>query len=113
MIPWISQCAHTSILPGVTVGKAILALAYTTGIIYASVYKSNPFTGPIREGFVSASQIPVVIILATKNNIPGWLLGMSYERVRLYVSDPVDVQRIPYLPCLLCSLTSFIVMPVV
>ncbi|KAK7690507.1 hypothetical protein QCA50_005605 [Cerrena zonata] len=81
MLPWVSQCAHTTILPGVTVGKAVLALAYTTGMIYATLYKSNLFTESIRTGFLAASQIPVVIILGTKNNIPGWLLGMSYERL--------------------------------
>ena len=83
ILPWASQYLQISIRPGVTVGKALIVLAYTIAIIYAGLYRSNPFTQSIRTGWLAISQIPVVIVLATKNNVPGMLLGISYERVRL------------------------------
>ena len=55
-------------------------------VLYAGLYMSNPLAEPIRAGFVALSQIPVVVIFGTKNNLVGMLIGFGYERVRLLPS---------------------------
>jgi len=50
-------------------------------MLYAGLYKSSPFSDPVRAGWVSVAQIPFVIALATKNNILGYLLGFTYEKL--------------------------------
>ncbi|KAI0666438.1 iron reductase [Trametes maxima] len=72
---------RTTIRPGLTIGKALVELTYLGVILYAGLYKSNPFTQPIRAGFVAVSQIPIVIALGTKNNVLGMLIGFGYERL--------------------------------
>ncbi|KAG6327686.1 hypothetical protein ID866_11403, partial [Astraeus odoratus] len=64
-----------------TVANILLVTTYTAIIFYVGLYKSNPFTDPLRAGWVVASQIPFVYILATKNNVIGMLLGVGYEKL--------------------------------
>ncbi|CAL1710629.1 unnamed protein product [Somion occarium] len=84
ILPSVSHYLRLTIRPGLTVGKAFIVLAYTVAIVYAGLLKSNPFTQPVRSGWVAVSQVPVVIILATKNNVPGMLLGVGYERLNFF-----------------------------
>lgn len=50
-------------------------------MLYAGIYKSNPFTNPTRAGLVATSQVPLVFVVATKNNIVSALTGYGYEKV--------------------------------
>lgn len=83
MIPWVANVLRIPIRPGLTVGKVAMQLTYFFILLYATLYKSNVFTTPVRAGYVAASQIPVVLILGTKNNLLGVAVGMGYERVRM------------------------------
>lgn len=83
MLPWAAHILRTKVGAGLILGEAIIIVAYVAGLSYAAFYKSNPFTNPIRTGFLAVSQLPIVLALAAKNNIPGMLLGISYEHVRL------------------------------
>lgn len=81
MFPTIAFALQYSLRPGLSIGKAIILLAYSITVFYAIVYKCNIFTTPIRAGFVGISQLPLVVALATKNNVLGMLLGMGYEKL--------------------------------
>ena len=85
MLPQLSWITRISLRPGLTVGGASILLAYFAVMFYAGFYKSNIFTDPLRLGYVAISQIPVVVILATKVNVLGMLLGAAYTRVRVLV----------------------------
>ncbi len=81
MVPRMAALLRYPVQPELTVGKALVLLGYTAIVLYAGLYKSNPLTQPIRAGWVAICQIPVVMILGTKNNILGMMLGIGYERV--------------------------------
>ncbi|KAH9855485.1 iron reductase [Lenzites betulinus] len=81
ILPTIAAILRTTIRPGLTIGKGLVELTYFAVMLYAGLYKSNPFTDPIRAGFVAVSQIPIVVALGTKNNIVGMLIGFGYERL--------------------------------
>ncbi|KAH7890414.1 ferric reductase like transmembrane component-domain-containing protein [Phlebopus sp. FC_14] len=66
---------------GYSLGQVLLMLAYTVVILYAGLYRSDPFSDPLRAGWVATSQIPFVYALATKNNIIGILVGSGYEKL--------------------------------
>ncbi|KAI0339262.1 hypothetical protein BDW22DRAFT_613990 [Trametopsis cervina] len=80
-LPILSSITRIPIRPGLTVGGASILVAYFITLAYAGLYKSNLLTDPLRTGYVAISQIPVVIILATKNNVLGMLLGAAYTRL--------------------------------
>ncbi|KAI0695248.1 hypothetical protein BC835DRAFT_1415000 [Cytidiella melzeri] len=80
-LPVLSSLTRIPIKPGLTVGGASILVAYFILMAYAGLYKSSLLTDPLRTGYLAASQIPVVIILATKNNILGMLLGAAYTRL--------------------------------
>jgi ferric-chelate reductase len=78
-----------------SVGQALILLVYFLAIVYPTLYRSNIFTDPIRTGYVSLSQLPVVLALAMRNNPAGTLAGASYEKVK---RNPVLVfPRISYI----------------
>ena len=66
---------------GHSVGRTIILLGYFTIVIFALLYKSNPFKAYVRAGFVAAAQVPIVVALGTKNNVIGRFLSMGYEKV--------------------------------
>lgn len=68
--------------PGFSIGQLLVLSVYFAILIYPSFYKSNPFTDPIRTGYVAMSQIPFVFAFAAKNNILGVLMGVGYAKVR-------------------------------
>lgn len=70
------------ITPGYSVGKLIIMLGYFMVILYATIYKSSPFSDPRRAGIVAMSQLPIVFALGTKNNVFGIMLSLGYEKVR-------------------------------
>ncbi|KAH0579052.1 hypothetical protein H2248_003211 [Termitomyces sp. 'cryptogamus'] len=69
------------ISPGFSVSQAVIMICYFATLIYAGCYKSSPFSDPVRAGWVAVSQLPIVIALATKNNIIGTLMGFTYEKL--------------------------------
>ncbi|EED79879.1 hypothetical iron reductase [Postia placenta Mad-698-R] len=81
IFPGISWLLSMSVRPGYTVGKLVLMLAYFGVMLYAGIYKSNPFTNPTRAGLVATSQVPLVFVVATKNNIVSALTGYGYEKL--------------------------------
>ncbi|KAF8443883.1 ferric reductase like transmembrane component-domain-containing protein [Boletus edulis BED1] len=72
---------HYRVLGNYTVVQAVLMAGYTAAVFYAAFYESNPFSYPKRAGWVTASQIPFVYALATKNNVIGLLVGVGYEKL--------------------------------
>ncbi|KAI6157280.1 ferric reductase like transmembrane component-domain-containing protein [Pisolithus tinctorius] len=87
-MPMLSSLVHpvTSILSrsvheGYTVGQVLLLAGYTALVLYCGFYKSNPFSDPLRAGWIITSQIPFLYIFATKNNVIGALLGVGYEKL--------------------------------
>lgn len=95
MLPFIAAFFRTPIRPGLSVGKAAIMATYFVIIMYAGLHKSNPFTDPVRAGFVAMSQVPVVVLLATKNNVLGMFIGVGYEQVR-YISFKFKSSLLPF-----------------
>jgi ferric-chelate reductase len=66
---------------GTSVGQACMLVGYFVVLLYPFFYRSNPFTDPLRAGYVALSQLPVAFALAMRNSPPGTLAGVSYEKV--------------------------------
>lgn len=70
-----------------TVGKLSLVLGHTVLILVLCFYALHPTRNSdaqntaYRAGFLSLGQLPLIYLLAGKNNIIGWLTGSSYERL--------------------------------
>ena len=86
---------------GFSVGKALILVVYAAVLVYASFLGSNPFSDPLRMGIVAMSQIPIVYVLGTKNNVIGMCVGMGYEKVR---SIPDSMIICTDLDALMCAL---------
>ena len=69
------------VAPGRSVAQVAVLVIYFSVLAYGGLYKSSPFTDPVRTGWLAVSQIPFVIAFASKNNILGMLLGFTYEKV--------------------------------
>lgn len=69
------------LVPGYSAGQLLMLLGYFVVLLYTTLYRSNPFTDATRPAWVAVAQIPLVLLLAQKNSIPGWLLGYGYERL--------------------------------
>lgn len=52
-------------------------------VLFATFDESDIFSDPKRAGYVAMAQIPIVVALATKNNVLTWLSGEGYEKVSL------------------------------
>ncbi|KAH8823322.1 hypothetical protein DL96DRAFT_270256 [Flagelloscypha sp. PMI_526] len=72
---------QTRIIPGFTVGQALILFLYFCSFIYVPFYKSDPFTDPVREGYLAMAQLPFVFIFSAKNSVLGSLLGLGYEKL--------------------------------
>lgn len=77
----------TRIIPGYSLAQAICGLVYLAAWIYPTFYKSNPFSNPIRTGWVGIAQLPFIFAFAGKNNALGPFLGMGYEKVSFVLLD--------------------------
>ncbi|KAI0746323.1 incomplete iron reductase [Daedaleopsis nitida] len=84
LVPGLASFLRTTIRPGLTIGKGCVLLSYFATMLYGGLYMSNPFSDPLRTGFLAVSQIPVVVLLGTKNNILGMLIGFGYERLNYF-----------------------------
>jgi ferric-chelate reductase len=72
------------ISPGFSAGQFIVLLLYFGVLVYASFYKSSPFSDPLRTGWVATAQFPFVFAFVAKNNILGMFLGLSYAEVTFW-----------------------------
>ena len=102
-----SAILGTQLDEDLSLGRCIILLCYTSVVLFASLYKSNPFLDYLRTGYVATAQIPIVFALATKNNIIGKFLSMGYEKVRavpvLRVSGVSSHPRVAFSPAQLSS----------
>ena len=78
-LPFLPILRHR-IAPGFSVGQIIVLSGYFAILLYATLSDSNPFTDPLRAGWVAVSQFPLMFAFAAKNSIVGILLGLSYEK---------------------------------
>ncbi|KAJ7088592.1 hypothetical protein C8R44DRAFT_819088 [Mycena epipterygia] len=75
----------TRISPGFTFAQLIVLLVYTSCLIYPTcVATAGPFVDLDRAGWIAISQLPLVILLASKNNVLGMLLGAGYESLNFF-----------------------------
>jgi predicted ferric reductase len=71
----------------VPTGRVIIILSYFTIVIVMCFYKLNPKDSAMfedigyRTGFIAIAQIPLLFLLAGKNNIIGFFTGIGYERL--------------------------------
>ncbi|THH20581.1 hypothetical protein EW146_g795 [Bondarzewia mesenterica] len=79
--PFIGYALNYRVAPSMSVAKLFILAVYLGIVFYAAFYKSDPFSAPIRAGFVGMSQIPIVVALATKNNLLSYLSGTGYEKL--------------------------------
>jgi len=85
--PLVPYVLNYRIAPGTSIGKAGVLVAYLAAVLYAGLYRNNPFSSSVRAGFVVMSQIPIVYALGTKNNVLAYVSGAGYEKV----CDSIDV----------------------
>ena len=70
-----------------TLGRTSLVLGELVLVIVLCFYRLDPADQwqwediGYRTGFIAAAQLPLVILLAGKNNIIGFVIGSSYERL--------------------------------
>ena len=81
MHPTLAYTLNYRIAPGFSFGKLLLLLVYAIVVLYAVIFRSDPFTDPLRSGFISVSQIPIAMALAGKANWFSWTSGVAYQKV--------------------------------
>ena len=74
--------------PGFSIAQSLIFSIYLVCLGYATLYKSSIFTDQTRTAWVVISQLPLLFLLAQKNNILGLLLGCGYEKVKLSPNLP-------------------------
>jgi ferric-chelate reductase len=79
--PTISYVLNHRVAPGFSFGKLLVLLAYAIVMGYATLYSSDPFTDPLRAGWVCTSQIPIALALVGKTNLLSWASGVCYQKV--------------------------------
>ncbi|KAI6032654.1 hypothetical protein F5J12DRAFT_712486 [Pisolithus orientalis] len=82
VLPQVGNLLRYRLDSGFSVGQALVLGLYSAILIYPVFLKSNPFTDPLRTGIVAMSQIPLVYMLGTKNNLLGVFLAIGYEKAR-------------------------------
>ena len=58
-------------------------MLYFALLLFAALYRTTIWTNPVRAAYVAVSQIPVVYVLASKNNVLSGTLGTAYDKVRV------------------------------
>ncbi|KAJ7176645.1 hypothetical protein C8R46DRAFT_41313 [Mycena filopes] len=70
----------TRISPGFSVAQLVVLLVYLSVLIYPlSVATAGPFVDLDRTAWIATSQLPLIILFASKNNLLGMILGAGYE----------------------------------
>lgn len=78
----LSAALNTQLDGDLSIGRCIILTCYFSILLYASLYRSNPFQDYLRTGYVSTAQIPIIYALGTKNNLLGRCLSKGYEKVK-------------------------------
>ncbi|KAF8443885.1 hypothetical protein L210DRAFT_3395367 [Boletus edulis BED1] len=81
VLPQIGGFLRYRLDAGFSVGQALILGLYAAILVYAAFLSSNPFEDPARMAFVAMSQIPIVYMLGTKNNLVGMCVAMGYEKL--------------------------------
>ncbi|KAF7324752.1 Iron reductase [Mycena kentingensis (nom. inval.)] len=75
----------TRIAPGFTVGQVFILVLYMSILIYPLfVATPGPFVDLNRTGWIAISQLPLVVLFGSKNNVLGMLLGAGYESLNFF-----------------------------
>ncbi|KAF6752852.1 ferric reductase transmembrane component [Ephemerocybe angulata] len=77
----LSASRARGLVPGYSAAQLLVLILYFIVLLYATLYRSNPFIDATRPAWVAVSQIPFVLVMAQKNNVFGWLLGLGYEKL--------------------------------
>jgi ferric-chelate reductase len=73
--------SSTSLHTRFTIGQFVVYIFYAFYILLNLFLGSSPVTNPQRAGWVAVSQLPVAVLLASKNNWVGMVVGKGYEKV--------------------------------
>ncbi|KAA1477942.1 hypothetical protein DENSPDRAFT_885508 [Dentipellis sp. KUC8613] len=79
--PAVAYVLAHRVAPGYPLGRVCVLAIYFGVVLYAGVFRSNPFVDNVRDGFVAVSQVPIVFALAGKNNVLSLLSGVPYEKL--------------------------------
>ncbi|KAF8201138.1 hypothetical protein K438DRAFT_1671354 [Mycena galopus ATCC 62051] len=75
----------TRISPGFTVAHLVVFLVYLSVLVYPlSVATAGPFVDLDRAGWIAISQLPLVVLFASKNNLLGMMLGDGYASLNFF-----------------------------
>ncbi|KAI0320573.1 ferric reductase NAD binding domain-containing protein [Amylostereum chailletii] len=69
--------------------EVFMTATYITILFVWTMYNTNALVGPKydpkyyanRAGNIAARQLPLIVVLGTKNNIIGWITGVGYEKL--------------------------------
>ena len=81
----LAERLSISVVPGYSNLQVLVMLVYLGILLYAFSYRSNFLNNPVRSGILAASQLPFLYAFASKNNVPGALLGIGYRDVRFFI----------------------------
>ncbi|PIL27018.1 transporter [Ganoderma sinense ZZ0214-1] len=83
--PFVMRAVRTPTIGRVRLGGVMICALYFGVLLYATLHKSSVFKDPRRAGWVAISQIPVVYVLATKNNVLCVAWGTAYDRISFHM----------------------------
>ncbi|KAF7377661.1 Iron reductase [Mycena sanguinolenta] len=73
------------ISPGFTIAHLMVCLVYLSILIYPlSVATAGPLVDLDRTGWIATSQLPLVVLFASKNNLLGMMLGNGYTSLNFF-----------------------------
>ena len=109
----LAERLSISVVPGYSNTQVLVMLAYLGILLYAFSYHSNFLDNPRRSGILAASQLPFLYAFASKNSVPGSLLGIGYQGVRIFCISSMGSEltcilaelfpSLCWLPCCTCS----------
>ncbi|KAJ7254638.1 hypothetical protein B0H12DRAFT_1183873 [Mycena haematopus] len=75
----------TRISPGFTVAHLVVFLVYLSVLVYPlSVATTGPFVDLDRAAWIAISQLPLIILFASKNNLLGMMFGNGYNSLNFF-----------------------------
>ncbi|KAJ7220513.1 hypothetical protein GGX14DRAFT_431088 [Mycena pura] len=75
----------TRISPGFTIAQLLILLVYMSVLIYPlSMSTTGPFVDLDRTAWIAISQLPLIVLFGSKNNVLGMILGASYESLNFF-----------------------------
>lgn len=82
LFPLATHVLRLPVLGRIHLGGLIICVLYFALLLFAALYRTTIWTNPVRAAYVAISQIPVVYLLATRNNVLSVMLGIAYDKVR-------------------------------